>query len=223
MKKTSLISIALSALMLTSCTAGNTESTGGNSVAESTVTANSEDFFESNIKSAIEKKKTELDLSDAPFGVTNIYSGTMFDYNGDGYKDYITAYGLYAQFELVIIDSQSADILFEERIMMNVSGSTNTEIYLNGNSEYAFKISERIAKPIASDIVETIQIITASEECVLEAVYDLETEDFIHAYNEYTQDEYIHKQQDLLNGYEHFADIEWTEILSETTAESTVS
>ena len=215
--------------MLTSCTAENTESTSINSIAEitsgtseSVVTDSvsetvSENFYESNIIPIIENKKTELDISDDPLGVTDIYSGTMFDYNNDGHDDYVIAYGLYAQFQLVIIDSQNGNILFDERIMTHLVSSTELEIYRNSNFEYAFKITLRNEKPVVSNIDETIQIITASEECIFEAVYDYETGDFYKGYayynsdNEYTQEEYIQKQEELLNGYKHYANTYWGE------------
>ncbi|MDE7289933.1 MAG: hypothetical protein K2N71_10595, partial [Oscillospiraceae bacterium] len=177
----------------------------------------SSEMFDEIIKPVIEKKKNELDISDGPFGVTDIYSGTMFDYNNDGHDDYVIAYGLYAQFQLVIINSQNGDILFDNRIMTHLVPSTGLEIYRNDNSEYAFKITLRNEKPVVSSIDETIQIITASEECIFEAVYDYETGNFYSGYgnynsdNEYTQEEYIQKQEELLNGYKHYANTEWSQ------------
>lgn len=170
--------------------------------------------FNKIIKSVIEKKKTELDLSDKPFGVTDIYSGTMFDYNNDGHDDYIFGYSLYAQFQLVIIDSQNGDILFDERIMTYLIPDTKMEIYRNDNSEYAIKISLRNEKPAVSHTDETIHIITASGEHIFEALYDYETGAFLKAYNndydEYTEEKYLQKQEELLEGYAYYADIDWT-------------
>lgn len=170
--------------------------------------------FNEIIKSVIEKKKTELDLSDKPFGVTDIYSGTMFDYNNDGHDDYIFGYSLYAQFQLVIIDSQNGDILFDERIMTYLIPDTKMEIYRNDNSEYAIKISLRNEKPAVSHTDETIHIITASGEHIFEALYDYETGAFLKAYNndydEYTEEKYLQKQEELLEGYAYYADIDWT-------------
>lgn len=167
--------------------------------------------FREVIKPVIENKKTELDISDDPFGVADIYSGTMFDYNNDGHDDYVIGFSLYAQFQLVIIDSQNGDILFDDRIMTNLLPSTKLEIYRNDNSEYALKITDRVEKPVASSITETIHIVKGGESFVIEAVYDYDTGDFVHAYNQYTQEEYIQKQEELLNGYKHYADIEWSE------------
>lgn len=170
--------------------------------------------FNEIVKPVIEKKKTELDLSDKPFGVADIYSGTMFDYNNDGHDDYIFGYSLYAQFQLVIIDSQNGDILFDDRIMTHLRSSTKLEIYGNDNSEYAIKISFRNENPAVSHTDEIIHIITASGERIFEALYDYETGAFLKAYNndydEYTEEKYLQKQEELLEGYTHCADIDWT-------------
>ena len=135
----------------------------------------------------------------------------MFDYNNDGHDDYVFGYALYAQFQFVIIDSQNGGVLLDERIMTHLIPDTKTEIYKNADSEYAFKISLRNEKPVVSLTDETIHIITASGEYVFEAVYDYETGNFSHAYNFYTKEEYFQKQDELLEGYTHCADIDWTE------------
>lgn len=170
--------------------------------------------FNEVIKPIVDKKREELDLSDKPFGVTDIYRGTMFDYNNDGHDDYIFGYSLYAQFQLVIIDSQNGDILFDERIMTHLLPSTKLEIYVNDNSEYAIKISFRNEKPAVSHTDETIHIITASGESIFEALYDYETGAFLKAYsNDYdedTEEKYLQKQEELLEGYAYYADIDWT-------------
>lgn len=145
--------------------------------------------------------------------MTDIYSGTMFDYNNDGHDDYIFGYSLYAQFQLVIIDSQNGNILFDDRIMTYLTPNTEIakmEIYRNGNSEYAFKISQRLGNAIATAITETIHIIKGRESFILEAVYDYDTQEFSHAYNKYTKEEYFQKQEELLKEYDHYADIDWT-------------
>lgn len=166
--------------------------------------------FREVVKPVMEKKRDELNESDEPFGVTNIYSGTMFDYNNDGHDDYVFGYSLYAQFQLVIIDSQDGSVLLDERIMTHLLPSTDLKIYKNDNSEYMFKISQRLENPVASHITETIHFIKGGESFILEAVYDKETGDFSHAYNMYTKEEYFQKQEELLEGYEHCADIEWS-------------
>lgn len=169
--------------------------------------------FNEVIKPVVDKKREELNLSDDPFGVTDIYRGTMFDYNNDGHNDYIFGYSLYAQFQLVIIDSQNGDILFDDRIMTYLTPNTEItkmEIYRNGNSEYAFKISQRLGNAIATAITETIHIIKGRESFILEAVYDYDTQEFSHAYNKYTKEEYFQKQEELLKEYDHYADIDWT-------------
>ena len=212
MRRFSILCIILAAFLLTSCRENREEEVTGVPSETPSLT-----LTEEIIKPVIENKKAELDISDDPLGVTDIYSGTIFDYNNDGHDDYVIAYGLYAQFQLVIIDSQNGDILFDNRIMTHFASNTKVEIFRNQNSEYAFKITLRNEKPVVSNIDETIQIITASEECIFEAVYDYETGDFYKGYayynsdNEYTQEEYIQKQEELLNGYKHYADIEWSE------------
>lgn len=159
------------------------------------------------VAAVIEAKKAELDSTDEPFGVTDIFFGTSFDYNNDGHNDRVVLYSLYAQFEFVIIDSQNADILFDERIMAPLFSQTKIEVYRNSDSEYAFRVTDRIEKPQTSNINETVQIISPSENCLLEAVYDYETNEFCHAYTEYDYEQYIQRQNELLNGCEYCMDM----------------
>ncbi len=170
-------------------------------------------FVNENINTVIENEKKNLDLSDAPFGVTNIYIGTMFDFNNDSHDDFVLLYSLYSQFELVIIDSQNANILFKDRVMMDILPQTEIKIYFNSNLEYAFKISNQIAKPHVSNIIETIQIINSSETCILEAVYDYDTNSFVQGYdndyNKYNYEEYIQKQEELLNNYNYYMELKF--------------
>lgn len=166
-----------------------------------------------NINAAIEKKKKELNLSDMPFGVTDIYIGTMFDYNNDNHKDYVVLYALYAQFELVVFDSQNSNILLEDRVMMHISPKTEIKIYHNSDSGYLFRITYQELRPQVPIMVETIQFITGFEENILEAVYDSDTNSFNHGYfnysAKYNYDEYTKKQEELLNGYDYYMDLKF--------------
>lgn len=181
--------------------------------SESVENLTKKNFVNENINTVIEKEKKELDLSDAPFGVTDIYICTMFDYNNDSHDDFVLLYSLYSQFELVIIDSQNANILLKDRIMMHISPQTEIKIYHNSDSGYLFRITYQEFRPQVSNMVETIQFINGSEACILEAVYDSDTNSFSKGYdnnyNEYNYDEYIKKQEELLNGYDYYMDLEF--------------
>lgn len=217
MKIYRLVYLLLFALFLTACnrySVNNSEENITTSVyLESVENVTSKNFIDENIHYIIEKKKKELDLSDEPFGVSSIYIGSMFDYNNDGYEDFVLLYALYAQFEFVIIDSQNADILFDDRIMMDLFSKTKIELYLDNNLKYAFKISDQIAKPQVSHIIETIQIINSCETCILEAVYDYDTNSFSHGYdnyyNKYNYEEYVKKQEELLFDYNYYMNLEF--------------
>lgn len=43
---------------------------------------------------------------------------------------------LYSQFELVIIDSRNATILFKDRMIMDILPQTEIKIYFNSDSKY---------------------------------------------------------------------------------------
>ena len=47
----------------------------------------------SDFETAVMNKKTELDKTDAPFGVYGVFRGTDFDYNSDGTEKTILYYG----------------------------------------------------------------------------------------------------------------------------------
>lgn len=211
MKNKVITLLCTACFMLTACgkTTDNvqeslTEEITASSCSE-TVSENGEP--DQSIISVIEKKKAELDSTDEPFGVTDIYFGTSFDYNNDGYNDRVVLYSLYAQFEFVIIDSQNTDILFDERIMAPLFSQTKIEVYRSPDSGYAFRVTDRIEKPQASNINETVHIISPSESRLLEAVYDYETNEFCHAYSEYDYEQYIQKQNELLSGCEYYMDM----------------
>lgn len=181
--------------------------------SESVENLTKKNFVNENINTVIEKEKKELDLSDAPFGVTDIYICTMFDYNNDSHDDFVLLYSLYSQFELVIIDSQNSNILLEDRVMMPISPQTEIKIYHNSDSGYLFRITYQEFRPQVPIMVETIQFITGFEENILEAVYDSDTNSFNHGYfnysAKYNYDEYTKKQEELLNGYDYYMDLEF--------------
>ena len=211
MKNKVITLLCTACFMLTAC--GKTTDNVQESLTEETTASRCSETVSENgepdqsIISVIEKKKAELDSTDEPFGVTDIYFGTGFDYNNDGHNDRVVLYSLYAQFEFVIIDSQNSDILLDERIMAPLFSQTKIEVYRNSNSEYAFRVTDRIEKPQASNINETVHIISPSENCLLEAVYDYDTNEFCHAYSEYDYEQYIQKQNELLSGCEYYMDM----------------
>lgn len=217
MKNKAIYLLFAACLAMTACgkTADNVqESLTGEITASSCSETVSENCKpDKDIAAAIEKKKTELDSTDEPFGVTDIYFGTRFDYNNDGYDDRVILYSLYAQFEFVIINSQNADILFGERIIAPLFSQTKIEVYRCSDSEYAFKITDRIEKSQISCINETVQIISPLGNSVFDAVYDCDTNEFHHAYigsyTEYDYERYIQKQNELLGGCEYCMDIKF--------------
>ena len=162
------------------------------------------------LENAVRGKMSELNSSDAPFEVSGIYEGTSFDFNGDGIDDRVFGFALYSQFEFVIFDGKTADILLDERVMEDIySSELAAEVYSDNSGNFRFKISEKTAKTADSEITETIQIFPDADPMVLEAVYDKETGEFIHAYDKYTLDEYTKKQAELLEGYELYRSIDW--------------
>ena len=217
MKNKAIYLLFAACLAMTACgkTADNVqESLTGEITASSCSETVSENCKpDKDIAAAIEKKKAELDSTDEPFGVTDIYFGTRFDYNNDGYDDRVILYSLYAQFEFVIINSQNADILFGERIIAPLFSQTKIEVYRCSDSEYAFKITDRIEKSQISCINETVQIISPLGKGVFDAVYDCDNNEFHHAYigsyTEYDYERYIQKQNELLGGCEYCMDIKF--------------
>lgn len=167
------------------------------------------------INTAIEEKKKELDdISGNPFGIAESYMCTMFDYNNDSHEDYVILYVLYAQFELVVFDSQNLNILLENRVMMDLFSETEIQIYRNSDSEYLFRISDQIFRPNVPNMVETIQFITEFGDNILEAVYDSDTNSFHNGWfnysgKDYNYDEYTKKQEELLKGYDYYMDLEF--------------
>ncbi len=162
------------------------------------------------LENAVRGKMSELNRSDAPFEVSGIYEGTSFDFNGDGIDDRVFGFALYSQFEFVIFDGKTADIMLDERVMEDIySSELAAEVYSDSLGNFRFKIGEKSAKTAASEITETIQIFPDADPMILEAVYDKETGEFIHAYDKYTLDEYTKKQAELLEGYELYRSIDW--------------
>ena len=162
------------------------------------------------LENAVRGKMSELNRSDAPFEVSGIYEGTSFDFNGDGIDDRVFGFALYSQFEFVIFDGKTADILLDERVMEDIcSSELAAEVYSDSLGNFRFKVSEKSAKTADSEITETIQIFPDADPMILEAVYDKETGEFIHAYDKYTLDEYNEKQAELLEGYELYRSIDW--------------
>ena len=165
------------------------------------------------VLAAVTQKKKALDETDYPF-LEGVYGTDMFDYNNDGNDDFVILFGVYSQFEFVIFDSQNGDILFDKRIIMATYDVTEIKIYSNSDSGYMFKITGRRPKDVQKRIEETIQFDTESENYSLEAVYNLETGKFSHAYDIYADEEgYIQKQEEILSGYDYVADLSvgnWT-------------
>ena len=162
------------------------------------------------LENAVRGKMSELNRSDAPFEVSGIYEGTSFDFNSDGIDDRVFGFALYSQFEFVIFDGKTADIMLDERVMEDIySSELAAEVYSDNSGNFRFKISEKTAKTADSEITETIQIFPDADPMILEAVYDKETGEFIRAYDEYTFDEYTKKQAELLEGYELYRSIDW--------------
>lgn len=201
-----LLIIVLCALMLlTSCT-----TIDDNPPVQYTDNTSPKSVGSINIGEVIEKKKSELDESDAPYGVSEIYTGTMFDYNNDGINDYTILYSMYMQFVFSVVDGENAELLLEERIIIPFDlNNLTTEIYVNNNNEYVIKNIGRTVPTASSALIETIQFTAPSDTLILEAVYDKHTTEFVHAYDKFTYEEYLKKQYDFLDGYKLYLAIEW--------------
>ena len=167
-------------------------------------------YYNDDIKSAIDKKRKEFDLNYDIYCF--VYSGEMFDYNNDGFDDFIILYAVYAQFQFVVFDSQNGEILFDQRIMMDLYDGTKIEVYSNDNSEYMFRIVDYVPRDAISLIEETVHITNGTKECVFDTIYDYDTKEFInsddHDYNNYDNyDDYLKKQEGMLDGYDYVKDL----------------
>ena len=208
MKINIFIILSLIVLIFTACDNKNDLPT--NTRAENSSLQNMSQY---NYHISAENKKADLNKKYAPFGVTAIYEGTAFDFNKDGIDDHIYAFSLYNQFQLTVIDGADNTYLFDETIMSAFDESScRIEIYTNADNSYAIKAVGWNIYSAESELTETIQIFCEKENLLLEAVYDKETEQFLHAYEKYTYDEYTAKQNEILDEYSFECVIEWSEV-----------
>lgn len=165
----------------------------------------------SDFETAVMNKKTELDKTDAPFGVYGVFRGTDFDYNSDGTDDRVVAYGLYSQFQFVVFDGKNNAILLEERIVTHFeSDNLITELYADNNGDYALNFKNRVQVAAVSELTETVQIVKENETVILEAVFDKESREYLHSYDKYdTYEDYVSEQKKCLDGYTYLFEIVW--------------
>ena len=163
---------------------------------------------------AISKYKEKLNNEYSPFVVNSTYYSSEFDFNNDNINDYTLAYTLYSQFQFVIFDGFSGEIIFEDTIMMDfIPSKTICEIY-SDKGNFAERFKSKIQKSAYSEITETIQIITNSQTYMFEAVYDKDTGEFIHCYDKYNSlNEYTAGQNECLTGYSLIGNITWNEYI----------
>lgn len=163
----------------------------------------------SDFEKQVMNKKSELDKTDTPFGVYGVFRGTDFDYNSDGTDDYSVAYGLYSQFQFVVFDGKTYDVLLDERIMTQFeSENLIIKLYSDNNGNYALVFKNRTQVAAASELTETVQIFKENEKVVFEAVFDKESGEYLHSYDEYdTYEDYVSKQQKCLDGYTYLFEL----------------
>lgn len=163
----------------------------------------------------ISEYKEKLNSEYSPFVVNSTYYSSEFDFNNDNINDYTFAYTLYSQFQFVIFDGISGEIIFEETIMMDfIPSKTICEIYSDNKGDFAERFTSKFQKAAYSEITETIQIITNSQTYMFEAVYDKDTGKFMHCYDKYNSlNEYTASQNECLTGYSLIGNITWNEYI----------
>lgn len=169
--------------------------------------------YSADILKTVKSKKDELNKEHAPFGVTAVYEGTPTDMNNDGCDDFVYAFSLYNQFQLFVIDSTDGTYLMDETIMTAFDADTCiVEFYTDTYGACAVKAVGQNVYAAEAALTETVQIINGEGSFILEAVYDKETNEFLHAYDKYTLEEYQKRQDELLNGYTLLQQIAWNEL-----------
>lgn len=161
------------------------------------------------IDKAVSMKQAELNASDAPFNVSGIYKGTSFDFNGDGTDDQVFGYALYSQFEFVIFDGKTADILLDERVMMPLDiPKINTEVYSDNEGSSKIMICGKSGGSSGGLTAETVQVFSDDLSEIIEAVYT-EDDEFLYSPSCKDEEEYSGKRTEMLNGYEPCRTIDW--------------
>lgn len=224
MRKFSLTALLLCAVFCTSCTAENAENITTTEEITTTVSL-AEETVKPSLYNIAKSYKETLDNEEAPFTVSSIYYADGYDFNNDGKEEHILAYNLYSQFQLLVLDGSTCDVLIEERIMMNlVPTKTACEVYSDGNGRLALNFVSWEQKSASSAITETVQIIADSESYMFEAVYDENTEEFIHAYDKYSSyEEYMEKRNEPLESYHFINDLFWYEYLKSETENTVIA
>lgn len=82
------------------------------------------------------------------------------------------------------------------------------ELYSDNNGNYALVFKNRTQVAAASELTETVQIVKENETVVFEAVFDKESGEYLHSYDEYdTYEDYVSKQQKCLDGYTYLFEL----------------
>lgn len=161
------------------------------------------------IDEAVSIKQAELDASDAPFAVSGIYKGTSFDLNGDGTDDRVFGYAVYSQFEFVVFDGKTADILLDERVMMPLDiTKLNTEVYSDNEGSSKIMICGKSGGLSGGLTAETVQVFSGDLSENIEAVYT-EDDKFLYSPCCENEEKYSEKRKEMLNGYELCGTIDW--------------
>ena len=152
------------------------------------------------IDKTVSMKQAELNASDAPFNVSGIYKGTSFDFNGDGTDDQVFGYALYSQFEFVIFDGKTADILLDERVMMPLDiPKINTEVYSDNEGSSKIMICGKSGGSSGGQTAEIVQVFSDDLSEIIEAVYT-EDDEFLYSPSCKDEEEYYGKRTEMLNG-----------------------
>ena len=192
-KKSGLLFLAFFSAFLTACDAALPDKTDSTTDIDKTVSM----------------KQAELNASDAPFNVSGIYKGTSFDFNGDGTDDQVFGYALYSQFEFVIFDGKTADILLDERVMMPLDiPKINTEVYSDNKGSSKIMICGKSGGSSGGLTAETVQVFSDDLSEIIEAVYT-EDDEFLYSPSCKDEEEYSGKRTEMLNGYEPCRTIAW--------------
>ena len=159
--------------------------------------------------STISEHKTILDNTYSPYGVSEVFIGSEFDYNFDNVDDFPIIYNLYGQYCMIIVDGSNYQILLDHIFMTEFNiENTKTQIFVDKSNYYAIKSTNITTKSSYTTLVETIEILKTDVDLILEGVYDKDTGELLHAF-EFNCDEYYQKQNDCLAGFRLFKELIW--------------
>ncbi len=142
--------------------------------------------------------------------------GTPYDFNNDGINDYVVAFPTYGKYVVTVFNGDSMKVIYEvNEVTEFVPQYIKTEIYIS-QENIAFFRSNRYNKTVAADtLIDEVQIDINNQSYCFEAVYDKNTNKFIHAYDKYKNEEdYLSAQTEILKDYKFDKEITWSELLN---------